>query len=113
MAVYNGVTMLSERDKSQLDNLRQMGLNLEIAQPIRFFCYFPVEPSAKGTAMRLREQGYKTDLTDAGEGIAMRWTLFATKIMVPSEINISRANEFVSRTVKSLSGQFDGWSVGH
>ncbi len=105
--------MLSERDKSQIENLRQMGLNLEIAQPIRFFCYFPVEPSAKGAAMRLREQGYKTDFEDAGEGIAMRWTLFATKIFVPSEINISRANDTVSKIVKSLNGQFDSWSVGH
>lgn len=104
--------MITDRDKAQLESLRQLGVNVEVAQAVRFFLYFPVEPSAKGAAMRLREQGFKTDIVDSGDGVPLRWMLTAYKTMVPSEINISRTNELMARTAKTMSGSYDNWSLG-
>lgn len=104
--------MITDRDKALLESLRSQGVNVELAQPVRFFLYFPVEPSAKGAAMRIREQGFKTEIVDAGDGVALRWTLTAWKTMVPSEINISRTNELMTRIAKTMSGQYDNWALG-
>lgn len=104
--------MITDRDKALLESLRQRGIDVESAQPVRFYLYFPVEPAAKGAAMRVREQGFKTEIVDAGDGVQLRWTLTATKIIVPSEINIARTNDLMSKVAKTLSGQFDGWSLG-
>ena len=73
------------------------------------YLYFPSRKAANKAAVKLCNQGFKTEERLGADGI--NWLVLARHDIVPSDEAIATTRETMEQLAASLGGEYDGWEA--
>ncbi len=97
-----------EHDLEQLEELRRQGSRLELPHPVRGFCAFDEEKSARDAAERLTKDGFRCQVRSGTTG---EWAVTAIVQLIPTAGAITRLREQLTEVADSLDGDYRGWDA--
>jgi len=97
----------SSPDQMVIAQLQKAGSNLAKPHAIEFFLYFPTESAASQASLRIRDEGFQSEVKKAAQGDM--WLCFATKEMVPTQDALDTIRNNFDSLATSLGGEYDGW----
>lgn len=106
-----------EADNALIDELVELGIDLERPRETRFHFVFDNTSTAERVASRLAPDGYACDVTEIKPNIVLRlfkkseWLVTATKEMVVDCYIISELRTEFSAIMAETGGVYDGWEV--
>lgn len=106
-----------EADNALLDELADLGIDLNRPREVRFHFMFNVRLGAQAVQARLTEDGYDCELTKQDHNFLVRlfkrseWLLAATKVMVVDCYIISELRKAFTMMMDESGGFYDGWEV--
>ena len=106
-----------EADNALIDELVELGIDLDRPRETRFHFVFAASSGADGVAARLTADGYECEVTELKPNIVVRlfkkseWLVTATKLMVVNCYIISELRTDFSTLMSESGGVYDGWEV--
>ena len=106
-----------EADNALIDELVELGIDLDRPRETRFHFVFAVSSAADGVAARLTAVGYECEVTEMKPNIVVRlfkkseWLVTATKVMVIDCYIISELRTEFNAIMAETGGMYDGWEV--
>lgn len=106
-----------EVDNALIDELVELGIDLDRPRETRFHFVFAVSSGADGVAARLTAAGYECEVTEMKPNIVVRlfkkseWLVTATKVMVIDCYIISELRTEFNAIMAETGGIYDGWYV--
>jgi hypothetical protein len=106
-----------EADNALIDELVDLGIDLDRPRETRFHFVFATSSGADGVAARLTADGYECEVTELKPNIVVRlfkkseWLVTATKLMVVNCYIISELRTDFSALMSECGGVYDGWEV--
>jgi len=106
-----------EADNSLIDELVELGVNLERPRETRFHFVFGNELSAESVVARLTADGYECEITEMKPNVFVRlfkkseWLVSATKVMAVDCYIISELRTEFNAIMAETNGVYDGWEV--
>lgn len=106
-----------EADNALIDELVELGIDLERPRETRFHFVFTNKTAADSVAARLTPDGYECDVTEMKPNIVVRlfkkseWLVTATKVMVVDCYIISELRTEFNGIMAETDGMYDGWEV--
>jgi regulator of RNase E activity RraB len=100
---------LAAGDREVLNQLEQLGADMERPLETRHYLYFKDRSAAETAAERLREQGYEiaVDVSAAGPG----WLALASNTQLLSPSIVEQLRREMTILAESLGGIYDGWEA--
>lgn len=107
------VRLTSEKDelaatRDALARLREDGADLGKAHSIDFHVAVPSEQSGRLVSEQAMFRGFRTELVQDQPGV---WTVWCTKVLVPSESAISEIEAQLNELAAPYDGYSDGWGA--
>ena len=106
-----------EADNALIDELVELGIDLDRPRETRFHFVFAASSVADGVAARLTADGYECEVTEMKPNIVVRlfkkseWLVTATKVMVIDCYIISELRTEFNAIMAETGGMYDGWEV--
>lgn len=106
-----------EADNALIDELVELGINLERPRETRFHFVFDKKTAADSVAARLSPDGYECEVTEMKPNFVVRlfkkseWLVTATKVMVVDCYIISELRTEFNAIMAETDGMYDGWEV--
>jgi len=106
-----------EADNALIDELVELGINLERPRETRFHFVFDNKTAADSVAARLSPDGYECEVTEMKPNFVVRlfkkseWLVIATKVMVVDCYIISELRTEFNAIMAETEGMYDGWEV--
>ena len=106
-----------EADNALIDELVELGIDLDRPREARFHFVFAASSVADGVAARLTADGYECEVTEMKPNIVVRlfkkseWLVTATKVMVIDCYIISELRTEFNAIMAETGGMYDGWEV--
>ena len=106
-----------EADNALIDELVELGIDLDRPRETRFHFVFAASSVADGVAARLTADGYECEVTEMKPNIVVRlfkkseWLVTATKVMVIDCYIISELRTEFNAIMAETDGMYDGWEV--
>jgi len=106
-----------EADNALIDELLELGINLDRPRETRFHFVFANKTVADSVAARLTPDGYECEVTEMKPNIVVRlfkkseWLVTATKVMLVDCYIISELRTEFNGIMAETGGVYDGWEV--
>lgn len=106
-----------EADNALIDELEELGINLDRPRETRFHLVFANKTAADSVAARLTQDGYECEVTEMKPNIVVRlfkkseWLVTATKVMLVDCYIISELRMEFNGIMAETGGVYDGWEV--
>lgn len=106
-----------EADNALIDELVELGINLDRPRETRFHFVFANKTAADSVAARLTQDGYECEVTEMKPNIVVRlfkkseWLVTATKVMHVDCYIISELRMEFNGIMAEKGGVYDGWEV--
>lgn len=96
-------------DRFALQNLRQLGVELEGERPVDFYFYFPEEYQAYHAAAALTNFRFDTEISYSKYGD--RWLCLATKKIHMTSGRLMDLRSWMEDLAERNGGEYDGWET--
>ena len=102
----------NEGDEALLGLLEVKGSDLSKPHEIDFSLDFPFGWYTRLAAKLIAQAGFRTEVTKFDDAGWHKWTLQATKVMVPKSWTLRRLRIVFSIIAVLGLGEYDGWQTG-
>jgi len=100
----------AEGDRLILDQLRELGADLDRPRHVIQFLYFPDERSARGAAETLAVGGYDVEVRPP-TGEIEQWAAIAETDTVVNESWLAEMRPRLEAIAEANGGEYDGWEA--
>jgi hypothetical protein len=100
----------ADGDRLILEQLRELGADLNRPRHVVHYLYFPDEAGARGAAETLTASGYDADVRPPSDGIE-RWATIAETHTLVSEAWLSEMRPRLEAIAHANGGEYDGWEA--